>query len=368
MKNITVLLLFTALATLLVLSTPIPAADYYDGYVTPAGFTWHAGDGYWWKGGTAYTRQLVTKPGYYYCGYYYTGKQYWEYSAASYTPPATTIAYTKDWKSQALKVAAQRDDHNAYLQTLKVLGMGAPPDQGPLPPGGGRLLRGAYGNYPYALSGKGNSLQLSTYGASGNTLYGYTLNSVKDFYGTTDLNTLYQQAARLTQNAQSLAGQGNADFSDLVRQAGTNQARVAEILAQAAAAERALNAARGPAVSVQNQRSFTFEARPVAPPLPATPTPPAPVGPLVPAPGSAPVMPRAGAPQAALQVLMQSRCATCHSGTKLEGGFDVASWPKLDANARGKVIALLTTTDVSKRMPKGKPPLTLDEIKLFLTP
>lgn len=370
------LTLFAVLAALL-LALPAGSSEYYDGYQTPAGFTYHAGDGYWWRGGVAYSRTLVSKPGYYYCGAYYAGSSYWEYSAANYTPPKASYAvpYTKDWKTKVLEVAAQRDDHAAYLQTLKALGLPAPIDQGPVPGGGYRRAGYGAGSPLYSLSGYGSNLQLGTYGANGQTIYGYSLSSVKDFYGSTDLNGLYQQAARLTSNAQQLAGQGNADFSDLVRSAGANQARVAEILAQAEAAARALNAAKGPPVTVQNQQSFSFQARPVAPPVPvpvpnpgaAPPVgPPAPVGPLVPAPGSEPAMPRANAPGAAFQVLIQNRCAACHSGKRLEGGFDIAAWPRLDNAAKARVIALLTTTDVSRRMPKGKPALTADELRLFL--
>lgn len=335
--------LFLGLAALLFLAPDI-GATYQDGYTSPAGYVYSASDGYWWKGGYPYTRQWVSSPGYYYCGIYYQGSSYWEYSRAPYTPPAkTTVAYTADWKSKILEVAKERDDHNAYLQSLKVLGLPLPPDQGPVPPGLPFVMnRGGYGGY--SLSGYGSSVSLGTYGASGNTLYGYSYNALKDPYGTTDLNALYQQASRLVQGAQGLAGQGHAEFNDLVKQAGSNQARVAEILAKAEAAAKALKAAEGPAVTQEQRSSVSFNVQPTMPP--ADP------------PGKVTTQ--------AWKLSAANKCASCHSGAKKEGGLDINTYPSMTPEQKAKVWLRLVTPDKNKRMPKGGDPLPPTEVQEWL--
>ena len=63
----------------------------------------------------------------------------------------------------------------------------------------------------------------------GTTVYGYS--TVAESYGNVDLGLLYNQAARLTDQAQQLAGQAATDFQSLVQAEGQNRAEVAKIIA-----------------------------------------------------------------------------------------------------------------------------------------
>ncbi len=86
--------------------------------------------------------------------------------------------------------------------------------------------------------------------SQGTTVYGYS--TVAEAYGNVDLGLLYNQAARLTDQAQQLAGQAAADFQTLVQTEGQNRAEVAKIIAQGQAAREALSAAKGPSGLVQH--------------------------------------------------------------------------------------------------------------------
>lgn len=326
------------LLILCLLALPAPT----DAQTTVDGFTFDRGA--WWKDGVAYVRTARQAPGYWFCNRWYAGATTYHYAPLSAVRPVLkkeVLPYSPDWKVKALALAAQRDDHNAYLATLRTLGIGTPPDAGPTP--GGRLYAGSYGGY--RLSGSGSSYALGQYGASGNSLYGYSLASVRDFYGSTDLNAIYQQAARLTQNAQTLAGQGHTDFIDALKQAGSNQARVAEILAQAEAASRALKAAAGPPITVSTNRTFSFR---VEPGPDGTPT----VVPVPGVPATAPpalAMPRADVPTAA--TVLAARCASCHAGATAQGGWNVTDFATTAGKA--KAVSRVLSNDPAKRMPRG---------------
>lgn len=352
------------------LPTSSPASDYATGFVNSDGYTWH--DGYWWYGSNAYTRVWVAPTaGYWRCGIYYPGATgYWSYyfdhagqlaattySALSYTDPA--------WRSKILDLAAQRDKYEldarrtsveqaAFERSIAALGLT------------GNFAIAGYGQavaYPalgafansHALYGNGYGAtpNLGTYGANADSLYGYSFSQVKEAYGTTDLNALYQSASRLAKGAQDLGGQATSDFSALVEQAGNNQARVAEILAKAQAAAIALNAANPqPSTKTTTTSTVTGSAANVGTAGSTVQTTVAPGTTPPPDPQAA-----AAASQADMANFMRTvaipSCGSCHSGKTVKGGFDIMSYPTLDATAKAKVWGRVFSLDPEKRMPRA---------------
>lgn len=278
-------------------------------------------DGFYWQGASAFTRTLVSVPGSYYysngCCYQYPSTSYYSYTAipvATYVTPAppapATPAYGDGWKTEVLKYAAKRDDIALYQYTLKALGI----------------------NYasPPVVDGGFSASQYS----GGNTLYGYSYNSVKDSYGSLDVNTLYQAAARLAQGAQQYGSQATTEHAGLVQQAGDNQARVAEIFARSKAASDVFRATE-PQASSKVTTSITGN-------------------------GSSPAVANAIAanlasaddtPSFVLNVATPL-CGACHTGPKAKGGFDVSQWTTLSAKQKEIIGDRILTTDPNKRMPR----------------
>lgn len=364
-----------------------------DGYVFKGG-AFYKGDVPYARDYIEYTKQVPYT--YYSYGVPYTGYQNkayyrWNYYPITLPAPAST-AYAPGWQNRLLDIAANRDklegnlrtaalDHQAYVGAVSALGLT------------GNFRLADYGRSPlYPSYSAPHQPYAAPYAAApqGNTLYGYNYSTVRDLYSDTNLSTLYQQAARLTQNAQTLAGQGHTDFSDLVAKEGGNRARVAEILAKGQAAVQALQAANPQAQTHTEQRTFSFRLEqgangqstlvPVQPPaqpdVGADQGQPQP-GQQPPAgqpgqPGQAPrplppPMPPADA-RAALAALIENRCTRCHGGAKTEGGFKAASYTQLSPAQKAKVWARLTAQN-DKRMPppEAGPALTGEEIRLFLT-
>jgi mono/diheme cytochrome c family protein len=353
-------------------------ANYTNGYYEN-GYTYR--DGYWWDGDYAYTRSKVYSTSYQqvyngYGGYYYTPytTYYWSYTKVPVVTKYVDKPYEApkptdpDWKTKLLDLAKQRDqfegqirkdsfDQAAYLESIKALGLEGNfnwKGYGTAPPYivGNRTLGsvGGYGSNSYG------SYNLGNYGANASTIYGYSYSSIKDLYGDTNLNTLYQQSARLTQNAQTLAGQANTEFSSLVAQEGGNRARVAEILAKAQAAKMALDAAGAGSSAKVITSTFSLksgsdsggsnEIRPAMPPAEQT---------------------ENNTSTQAFQQLAVERCASCHSSTtKKEGGFDIGLYPAMTAEQKSRVWARLVTDDKDKVMPKGSKKLTPAELRLFI--
>lgn len=229
------------------LTISIRADNFADGYSFD-GYVYCASDGYWYRGGYPYTRSPYT--------YWERGCQYTWYKyqpvVANYSNYRTIFAQISAQRSRDEgRIRISANEHNQFIQAAKELNIAIP--WGALTPS---LAPGyGYGHYnPVAAA------QLGHYGASGNSLYGYSYSSVADVYGNTDANLLYQQAAALAKNSQDLGGQATSNFSSLVEQAGNNRARVAEILAKgqtASVALQASNAQSSASVKVQVQGTGT---------------------------------------------------------------------------------------------------------------
>lgn len=371
--------LIGALAAALLIVGVAGATHYPAGYVNGDGYTYNyiGNVGYWYYGGVPYTREYTA--GYY---YYQYGVQYYQpgyYTYSRYYEPAQPTVSPKDpgWRSQLLKIASQRDkvegeirkgahEQQWFMDAVKALGL----EQnfhwngyGAAPP------VGAYYGTPGVGAGYG-SLQLGAHGALGNTVYGYNAHTITNLYGDVNLPQLYQQAARLTQNAQDLAKQATGDFSTLVGKEGDNRARALEILARAAAARDVLNALQPKEARVETKETI-FKVMPPAPDGPVVdpgPT-PAPPGGLK-APGAGGGVPQKTARAKLRDLLIRQDCISCHQGASAKAKLDLSDYGRLDAAAKRSVVARLVTEDADKRMPRsadGGPGrhYTVEEAALF---
>lgn len=290
--------------------------------------------GYYWNAGKAYTRSRYQQPGYY-NGYSYVQPYYfYTYNEAydvpatpTYTPP-TPPAYAPGWKEKMVELAKSKDDLAAYQQALTALGYRY------IPSAPGLVYGGGYSTSTY-----------STFGAQGQTVYGYpaySVNALKDPYSTLDLNIPFQQSARLVQNMQTLTGQGMTDLSDRISEVNAGITRVAEANAVGRAAAAALLAAR-PAPSATTRTTVTSSSA-------ATSTGGS-VGSSTATGTAAPATMLTTDATAFLRDVGTPLCATCHSGATKKGSFDITAYPNLPIEQKRIVWARLITAEKGKRMP-----------------
>lgn len=187
----------------------------------------------------------------------------------------------------------------------------------------------------------------------GTTVYGYS--TVAEAYGNVDLGLLYNQAARLTDQAQQLAGQAAADFQGLVQAEGQNRAEVAKIIAQGQAARDALHAAKGPPPA-NLQRAFTFRVVQDA------------KGEMkiekIESGSNSPDFNLSSVKQGTnISDVIKTRCISCHGDQKAAGGLNFLQ-AITDAQQQ-RCLELITESDPQKRMPKGAPKLSVAEMSAF---
>lgn len=351
------------LAFAVILISVIPAnAEYTNGYVSGEGYTYN--DGYWYYNDVPYVRSQYQNPGYWYCGRYYPGAYSYLYTRIVFkVPPAAKEKlpdYTEpNFETKLLEIAAARDkyegeirkkqfDHQRYLELVNALGLQGNfrwNGYGSTPPYNQIQQQGS--SMPYAVDGYSKSA------VNANTAYGYSYNTIAQLYGDTNLNQLYQQASQLTANAQRLAGDGNTNFQALVGEEGKNRARVAEILARGQMAHQILTALQGPGTVETKGFSFKFSSNGGVERVDDT------VQPDV----KADLLKK-------WQILATNKCASCHSGDKKKGGFDITTYSTMSMQDKQKVWTLLTTPDDTKVMPRPKEGekiqrLTTDEQRLF---
>lgn len=251
--------------------------------------------------------------------YYSQPTYYAPYVAPTYTPPAVVVKNTinvpalpavnsPDFDIEALNYAKYQDTI-AYRERII-----------------GKLTYRA----PALGYGHGQNIV-----AQGSSQYGYSYKDVASFYGSTDLNALFQQSARLTQGAQALAGQANTDFSTRIGEVGQAQSRVAEILAEGQARERIQ---KGSQLTPKTTITMTGQGVGIVPNGP-----PARVNPMPPADPQDGQDDLSAADRAALLQSFAANaipaCVQCHGGAKPQGGFSVASFPDMAPQAQGAVIA-----------------------------
>ncbi len=199
----------------------------------------------------------------------------------------------------------------------------------------------------------------------GTTVYGYS--SVAEAYGNVDLGLLYNQAARLTDQAQQLAGQAATDFQTLVQAEGQNRAEVAKIIAQGQSAREALLAAKGPAGVTQAQqfRAFTFRVTQESGGSMKVEQVQAPggTGPDFNLTGGG------GPPQGLkgstnISEVLKNRCVSCHGNTKTSGGLNFEG--QITDAQQVSVLDRITTKDAAKVMPPpNKGSLSVAEFNAF---
>ena len=350
--------------TLASVATIAQAGEYADGFTTQAGYVYRGG--LWWLNNKAFTRTLVTTPGYWNGCSWVAGTSYYQYydvSLPTYTAPATLPTYTDPgWRGKLLDIAAARDKREGairagafeqayFLDAVNALGLqgnfrwngygGVPPyfQQ--------NAVGGQAGAYGYQMTG-----QLYNFGANANTQYGASFNSIASIYGDNNTAQLFQQAAQLAAQAQKLGGDATNSFHGLVGQEGSNRAKVAEILAKGQQAQQILDALR--AAPSTETKGFNFKITPVG--IQAVPEN---VDPAVKQKLSTD-----------FNTLVVAKCANCHSGNGPKGGFDITKWAAFDAEMKQKVLDRLTSPDPKVMMPRGADGagvrLSNEELKLFL--
>lgn len=280
----------------------------------------------------------TTNDGWYYRRHWCDGR--WIYRQYYRVSPASSYGgYGQErWREKLLDIAANRDryeaqgrasalEHSEFIDSVRVLGLE-----------GNFHLQG-YGYAPTysqgAVAGYGAGAGYAgPYAQQGNTVYGYQQYAASYGQGV-DLSALYNQAGRLTSQAQEFAGQATSDFSGLVDQQAQGQAEVAKILAQGQAAATALSQTK-PAPVAPTFRTFSFRTE---------------VG----ADGKMQVMGGPNDLTLKAEQLISLKCATCHNAEKPSKGLDltaIASWTKDQRDQWGPVIlAAVTNPDPAKRMP-----------------
>lgn len=345
-----------AIAVVIVLVGAASALAQSAGSVDINGYVWQGG--YWVKDGYQYTRTLYQNPGYWYNGCYFQGSYHYRYTLYSapqvaYVAPKVPTYSDPDWRAQLLNIAAARDkqegeirkaafEQQYFTEAVKALGLEGNfrwNGYGTVPP----YLSNGYGAMPFA-NGLYQMQGHYNFGVNGSTQYGYS--SIANLYGDTDLNQLFLQAAQLTQNAQKLSGEATSNFQGLVGQEGSNRAKVAEILAKGQVAREVISA-----LTSSDFKSFSFKISPVG---------------MIEKDDS---KVDAGTKAVLRQQwgdLAAAKCASCHSGNKTEGKFDIGNYLSMSQQEKqDRVWSRLTTDDPTRRMPKDGPKLTSEELRLF---
>lgn len=179
--------------------------------------------------------------------------------------------------------------------------------------------------------------------AQGSTVYGYS--AVAQSYGQVDLGLLYNQAARLTDQAQQLAGQAHTDFATLVQAEAQNRADVARIVAQGQAAREALQAVQNQPQPQVVPRSFAFQV-------------------VQDEKGNLRVEPiqdgeepdfglvSESSPEEFVSNLIQNKCVSCHNSEVSRGGLDLTG--EVSQYHQEAILETVTTEDDARRMPRNK--------------
>ena len=304
------------LATLLLLLVLTTTAIASDGYTCRA-------DGYYYDCyGQAYTRERYQ---------YYYNRHCW-YWAYRYVPHYTySYPAKRDWKTALVGIAERRaaaedelkkyeQDNAAFIEALKQLNPTTVEDYKILQrvaPVQSRKLVSIHKEYASGFNAE-----------QGDTVF--SVAQLSDVYNNNDLSVLYQQSARLVENAQGIAGDANAGFTDAIRAEGRERARVAEIIAKTTLVREALRAASPPYSETTDGTVVESEG---------------------------------GEENLATDIhtLIATKCLKCHNDVKASGGVDLGQYDKFNETQRRRVLISITTG----RMPKGGRPLALAEISLF---
>lgn len=260
-------------------------------------------------------------------GYGYTLRNSYSWPSNCWQCHPKKAAEPYNWRKAITTIEAQKVETAAFLEALQTI---SPPQQQPM----GYVQQSSYGALGYASTLQG---ELATFGPQGQTLYG--VNSVVQQTPPWDRNVLMHQRGQLTEQLQAFARADAQDLSDLNATAHAQAMRERELEITTSSI---LQAQRGNQPAPVNQ-VFRFSAT-------TTPTgqvviqPDQPQGP--------PAMPQFEA--ANLLGVMQSRCASCHSGANVQGKFDVGKLATLNAEQRDDIAKRVSLPpDDPNHMPKA---------------
>lgn len=176
----------------------------------------------------------------------------------------------------------------------------------------------------------------------GNTVYGYQ--AISNYQNGVDLGALYNQAARLTDQAQQLAGQAATDFQSLVQAEGQYKADVARIIAQGQAAKEALSAVNAPQ-RVTEHRTFSFK-------ITAMPDGQIKVDSIQDKPDFDLLTPKQSANSASeASNILSSKCVKCHNDNKSMGGLNLIK--PITESQQAEILNRVVTDDPSLLMPRS---------------
>lgn len=324
MRNRIGLFMFALSVTLLLLPTPADAGSYRVGYMDQNNYVFNS-NGRWERGGHEYYRTAYEAPGYWKCGAYYPGSvsySYELYIAPTYVAPPVVPAYTEgSWKQDLLKYARQKQDFQEYLEAVKLLGLAQP--------------QPAYN--PYGLHGNYYQQTVTGYGANANTLYQYSQQPQQLLLTREDIILLSQMQNQSGNQALALASNVQAGISSNLRASIDGNVEIARVVAKRDFAIAVLQSLNGPN-SITNQ-GFEFKIGPDK-------------GVNM---DSSKATPEAKARIKTLwETSAKTNCASCHSGPKASGGFDVAEFPTMSQENQDVVLSRLLSADDKVRMPRDK--------------
>lgn len=306
------------------------------------GYTWN-GQHWQYSDGSLWNRTWVPGSTYTYCGRCYSTAGYYSYSYAGVYKAPVAASYDDDAAIIAKAVAA-RDAirsriteseyrHQRLLQSIKAAN---------LTDGLGPLPGLAYNGTTYT-----GSALYGTFGVNTSTIYGYQP-SVAQYISpfNVNLDQYFLAAAQLAQGSTDAAREANQQFNISINNAAAASERLSTIAARRDAVVAFARLLDGPPVATNTQYQFT-------------------VGPG----GKISAQPQEVGPAPRDAKGLQERwnqsaqkCAACHFGTKLEGGFDVSTFPAMNADQSAKVLARLLMPKANpKHMPKDGDPLSPEE-------
>lgn len=279
---------------LLLVASPMLASNYYHGYRNSYGYTYHAPSGYWrWSDGT-YWQQRYDRYG---CLYY---------QQVYYYPPAPYVAPTQEnYKEIVAKSLANSKAHDEFMEAMELA-------------------------YPDYVGKKRRAADVPN-------LYGQTNTNIQ-VGSNLDVAVTMQGLERMAMFQQETVGAIGSDLLAIVKTkiAGDNE-NMRTLVQGIADAER-LRAAQQPVVVNRNYAVGQVK-------------------------GGPPVMPQAGdgppvvvGPARAIYSFadLKQDCASCHSGAKTSGGFNVDAFLTLPLEKRVHIVhANIMGKEAKKAMPRG---------------
>lgn len=309
-----------------------------DSVVNSDGYSYSGG--YYWYGGVAYTRELAyyRVEGYYQyssCGCYKTWvpaylQGYWVYKVAQLKGEDAVVAALTDRMRTQNLMAKEQQRHSNLLELVKATGLE-----------GNFTFQGYFGGRAYPPN--------APYFPAAATTHGFSFQQIRQDYGERLLRDIpydlaAQQAARMSDNSRA----ANDQLYGLLSAAGIDDARVREILARAAAADKVLRA-------TEPQSSSKTETK---------------IEGSTPAPQPQVNLPAQNV-QAFLQLSGPAKCVGCHSNGNIKGNFDVSKVPTMKATeiVRRVIPYIVSEPNEAPKCPpasSGIKPTTAAEVRQFL--